>query len=94
MSLFFIRACSWLYIAMFSSVCDATWPTTSPVIRPCATIPKIAPKPLESVLNLGQIVRDAIREIGYVNDDDIFHADKVLAAKQAIALRQDSNGTA
>ena len=42
------------------------------------TIPKIAPKPLESVLNLGQIVRDAIREIGYVNDDDIFHADKVF----------------
>jgi len=25
-----------------------------------------------------QIVRDAIREIGYVNDDDVFHADKVF----------------
>src|SRR5204863_7501934 len=24
-----------------------------------------------------QIVRDAIREIGYVNEDDVFHADKV-----------------
>jgi S-adenosylmethionine synthetase len=42
------------------------------------TIPKLAPKPLESVINLGQIVRDAIREIGYVNDDDLFHADKVF----------------
>ena len=42
------------------------------------TIPKIAPKPLESVINLGQVVRDAIREIGYVNDDDVFHADRVF----------------
>ncbi len=25
-----------------------------------------------------QIARDAIREIGYVNDDDVFHADKVF----------------
>ena len=25
-----------------------------------------------------QIVRDAIREIGYVNEDDVFHADKVF----------------
>lgn len=29
-------------------------------------------------LNFNQIVRDAIREIGYVNDDDVFHADKVF----------------
>ena len=28
------------------------------------------------------------------NQGNNFHADKVLAAKQAIALRQDSNGTA
>ena len=25
-----------------------------------------------------QIAREAIREIGYVNDDDVFHADKVF----------------
>jgi len=25
-----------------------------------------------------QIIRDAIRDIGYVNDDDVFHADKVF----------------
>jgi S-adenosylmethionine synthetase len=29
-------------------------------------------------LDFSQIARDAIREIGYVNDDDVFHADKVL----------------
>ena len=29
-------------------------------------------------LNYEEIVRGAIREIGYVNDDDIFHADKVF----------------
>src|SRR5688500_4064772 len=27
---------------------------------------------------INDIVRDAIREIGYVNDDDVFHADKVF----------------
>ena len=29
-------------------------------------------------LDFGKISRDAIREIGYVNDDDVFHADKVF----------------
>jgi S-adenosylmethionine synthetase len=29
-------------------------------------------------LDFNQIARKAIREIGYVNDDDVFHADKVL----------------
>ena len=29
-------------------------------------------------LDYVQIVRDAVREIGYVNDDDIFHADKIF----------------
>ena len=42
------------------------------------TIPKIKGAALDSVLNVGQIVRNAIREIGYVNDDDIFHADRVF----------------
>ena len=42
------------------------------------TIPKIGQKPIDTVLNVGKIVRDAIREIGYVNDDDVFHADKVF----------------
>ncbi|MFM9017331.1 MAG: methionine adenosyltransferase [Verrucomicrobiota bacterium] len=29
-------------------------------------------------VNFEQVVRAAIREIGYVNDDDVFHADKVF----------------
>src|SRR5256885_6861290 len=27
---------------------------------------------------VNRIVREAIREIGYVNDDDVFHADKIF----------------
>src|SRR6476659_10965958 len=33
---------------------------------------------LTSVLNIDQIVRSAIEEIGYVNDDDVFHANRVF----------------
>ena len=33
---------------------------------------------LTSVLNIDQIVRGAIEEIGYVNEDDVFHANKVF----------------
>ena len=29
-------------------------------------------------LNYEQIVRAAVRDIGYVNDDDVFHADKIF----------------
>ncbi|MCC5021454.1 MAG: methionine adenosyltransferase [Candidatus Synoicihabitans palmerolidicus] len=42
------------------------------------TIPRLKGKPLEAALNLPLIVREAIREIGYVNDDDVFHADRVF----------------
>jgi S-adenosylmethionine synthetase len=31
-----------------------------------------------ATFDLERIVRDAIREIGYVNDDDVFHADRVF----------------
>jgi len=31
-------------------------------------------------LDYVQIVRDTVREIGYVNDDDVFHADKVFVS--------------
>jgi S-adenosylmethionine synthetase len=42
------------------------------------TIPSLkAGTSLESVVPIDQIVRDAVREIGYVNDDDVFHADKI-----------------
>src|SRR5437763_2225727 len=31
-------------------------------------------------LDYVQLVRDTVREIGYVNDDDVFHADKIFAS--------------
>jgi S-adenosylmethionine synthetase len=34
-------------------------------------------KPLESVIPISEIVRKTVREIGYVNDGDVFHADKI-----------------
>jgi S-adenosylmethionine synthetase len=56
------------------------------------SIPKLKGKPLESAINLDAIVRDAIREIGYVNDDDVFHADKVfiqnLLTSQSVDIGQ------
>ncbi len=44
------------------------------------TIPKLeqGKKSLTSVLNIDQIVRSAIEEIGYVHEDDVFHANKVF----------------
>jgi S-adenosylmethionine synthetase len=42
------------------------------------TIPSLkAGISLESVVPIDQIVRDAVREIGYVYEDDVFHADKI-----------------
>lgn len=40
-------------------------------------------------LNYEQIVRDAIREIGYVNEDDVFHADKVFVSNILTAQSAD-----
>ena len=42
------------------------------------TIPKIGQKPIGSVINIEKVIRDAVRGIGYTNDDDIFHADKIF----------------
>ncbi|HME89071.1 MAG TPA: methionine adenosyltransferase [Chthoniobacterales bacterium] len=42
------------------------------------TIPSLPDdQPLTAVLPIDQIVRETVREIGYVNDDDVFHADKI-----------------
>ncbi len=35
------------------------------------------------------VVRDAIRKIGYINDDDIFHADQVFITNQLTAQSRD-----
>jgi len=42
------------------------------------TIPNLPEnRPLEASLPISKIVRECVREIGYVNDDDVFHADKI-----------------
>jgi S-adenosylmethionine synthetase len=51
------------------------------------TIPSLPEEePLESVVPISQIVRETVREIGYVNDDDVFHADRI--AIQNIITKQ------
>ncbi len=59
------------------------------------TIPKLQDKktgrtkPIEEVINVGKVIRDAIREIGYVNDDDVFHADTVFINNYLTAQSAD-----
>ena len=36
-----------------------------------------------------KVVREAIRKIGYINDDDIFHADQVFITNQLTAQSRD-----
>ena len=40
-------------------------------------------------LNYEEVVREAIREIGYVNEDDVFHADKVFISNILTAQSAD-----
>ncbi|HEY8899323.1 MAG TPA: methionine adenosyltransferase [Chthoniobacterales bacterium] len=40
-------------------------------------------------LDYEKIIRDSIREIGYVNDDDVFHADKVFITNLMTAQSPD-----
>src|SRR5207245_6711590 len=40
-------------------------------------------------LDFNQIAREAIREIGYVHDDDVFHADRVLIMNAITSQSQD-----
>jgi S-adenosylmethionine synthetase len=48
------------------------------------TIPKLqnkklgTTKPIDEVINVGQIIREAVRGIGYTNVDDVFHADQIF----------------
>src|SRR6266550_7582001 len=40
-------------------------------------------------LDYVQIVRDAVKEIGYVNDDDVFHADRIFVQNIITAQSAD-----
>jgi S-adenosylmethionine synthetase len=59
------------------------------------TLPKLQDKktgktkPLGEAINIDKIIRDAIREIGYVNDDDVFHADTVFINNYLTAQSAD-----
>lgn len=42
------------------------------------TIPKLGQRPIGEAINIEKVIRDAVRGIGYVNDDDVFHADRLF----------------
>ncbi|MDX1679500.1 MAG: methionine adenosyltransferase [Akkermansiaceae bacterium] len=42
------------------------------------TIPKLGGKPISAAFNIEKVIREAIVEIGYINEDDVFHADSVF----------------
>jgi S-adenosylmethionine synthetase len=42
------------------------------------TIPKNGRKSIGDVINIDQTIRNAVRGIGYVNNDDVFHADCIF----------------
>ena len=58
--------------------CETFVKSNTVVVGGEITIPKIKGAALDSALNIGSIVREAIRGIGYTNDDDVFHADRVF----------------
>jgi len=58
--------------------CETFVKSNTVVVGGEITVPKLKGAALDSQLNIGNIIRQAIREIGYVNDDDVFHADRVF----------------
>jgi S-adenosylmethionine synthetase len=58
--------------------CETLVKSNQVVVAGEITIPKIGRQPIDTVINISDVVRNAIRDIGYVNDDDVFHADKVF----------------
>ena len=42
------------------------------------TIPKLGGKPIDSAINIETVIREAVAGIGYTNNDDVFHADKIF----------------
>ncbi len=59
------------------------------------TLPKLQDKktgktkPIDEAFNVDKVIRDAIRDIGYVNDDDVFHADTVFINNYLTAQSAD-----
>ncbi|GAB4239339.1 MAG: methionine adenosyltransferase [Candidatus Methylacidiphilales bacterium] len=42
------------------------------------TIPKLGLKPIGTAINIDKVIREAVRGIGYIHDDDVFHADRIF----------------
>ncbi len=54
------------------------------------TIPKLGVgKPLSDAINIEKVIRDAVREIGYKNSDDVFHADTLFINNYLTAQSAD-----
>ena len=53
--------------------CETLVKSNAVVVAGEITVPKIGHIPLEYAISFGKVVRGAIKEIGYVNDDDVFH---------------------
>lgn len=58
--------------------CETFVKSNTVVVGGEITVPKLKGASLDSAINVGKVIREAIREIGYVNDDDVFHADRVF----------------
>ncbi len=58
--------------------CETFVKSNTVVVGGEITVPRLKGAALDSALNIGQIIRNAIREIGYVHEDDVFHADRVF----------------
>jgi S-adenosylmethionine synthetase len=59
--------------------CETLVKSNMVVVAGEITIPKLGQnKPISEAINVEKVIRDAIKGIGYTNDDDVFHADKVF----------------
>ena len=72
--------------------CETLVKSNAVVVAGEITVPKVGQVPLEYAISFGKIVRAAIKEIGYVNDDDVFHYEKAfihnLLTKQSPDIAQ------
>lgn len=58
--------------------CETLVKSNMVVVAGEITIPKLGQKPIGTVINIDKVIRDAVRGIGYINDDDVFHADRIF----------------
>jgi S-adenosylmethionine synthetase len=64
--------------------CETFVKSNTVVVGGEITIPKLqdrktgTTRPLDEVIHVGNLIRNAVRGIGYVNEDDVFHADKIF----------------